>query len=64
MDKYRQIPEGLYQRLLEYLQLHAVTDSWSEELLKELEEDAEVTIRQTSNSYIIDSSIKADYKIN
>ncbi|MDV3002896.1 MAG: hypothetical protein N5P05_004551 (plasmid) [Chroococcopsis gigantea SAG 12.99] len=42
LDRHRQIPEGLYQRLLEYLQLHSVTDTWSEELLREMEEEAVV----------------------
>ncbi|MBR8832111.1 MAG: hypothetical protein N5P05_004432 (plasmid) [Chroococcopsis gigantea SAG 12.99] len=45
LDRHRQIPEGLYQRLLEYLQIHSPTDTWSEELLREMEEEAVVIDR-------------------
>ncbi|MDV3002874.1 MAG: hypothetical protein N5P05_004529 (plasmid) [Chroococcopsis gigantea SAG 12.99] len=48
LDRHRQIPEGLYQRILEYLQIHSATDTWSEELLREMEEEAVVIDRPGS----------------
>lgn len=53
LDRHRQIPEGLYQRLLEYLQLHAVTDTWSEELLREIEEEAVVGAKRAFGIAIV-----------
>ena len=39
------LPNSLYQRLVEYLQAHAPTDPWAVQLLQDLEQEASCASR-------------------
>ena len=63
-EKMIQIPQSTYQRLLEHLQAHAATDSWAAQLLKELEQKMKPAYILSSGSYLLDSKVDAEYRVN
>jgi hypothetical protein len=58
------IPQVTYQRLLEHLQIHAPTDSWASSLLEELQQEAKPAYLLPSGSYLLDSEVDAEYRVN
>jgi len=61
---YIRIPKSTYQGLLEHLEELAATDSWSAELLKELEQNMKPAYLLSSGSYLLDSKVDAEYRVN
>jgi predicted nucleotide-binding protein (sugar kinase/HSP70/actin superfamily) len=62
--KMIKIPQSTYQRLLEHLQAHAPTDSWAAQVLSELEQKAKPAYILPSGTYILDSEINVEYRVN
>jgi hypothetical protein len=61
---YIRLPRSTYQRLLEHLQAHAPTDSWASSLLEELQEEAKPAYLLPSGSYLLDSRVEEEYRVN
>ena len=60
---YIRIPKTTYQELLEYLEEHAATDSWSGELLLELEQKAKPANILPGGGYVL-SEKSGEYRVN
>jgi hypothetical protein len=61
---YIRLPRTTYQRLLQHLSLHSATDSWAESLLEELQQEVKPAYLLSSGSYLLDSEVEEEYRVN
>jgi hypothetical protein len=62
--EYVQVPYPIYQNLLNHLQVNAVADGWAAELLEQLQREVKPAYRLPTGSYLLDSEVEEEYRVN